>query len=265
MPVQHITELFALDGREFITEAYRNLLKREPDEHGMAYYLGRLAQGYGKAAVIAQLAQSPECRPLDQIKGLKKLVADERRAQHWFWGLFGYRNRVEKILNSSLLPVARIEQHLQLLHESILLQGQQIGALARQADSNRQILIDDAPRLPSETVRQCFVDILGHEPENEDVIKHHASLPSRAVLQENLIHSEEFKNKVSALPELARSIFMRQIMQMDSPVQQAGDIKIASRLTELLRDIPWEINVDDVPDRVKNIYFQIKQAETRIN
>jgi hypothetical protein len=85
--------------------------------------------------------------------------------------------------------------------------------LARQADSNRQILIDDAPRLPSETVRQCFVDILGREPENEEVIKSHARSPSREALQENLIHSEEFQHKLLALPEYARLIFKRQIQQ----------------------------------------------------
>lgn len=213
MPIQHITELFALDGHVFIAEVYRNLLKREPDEHGMAYYLGRLAQGHGKAAVIAQLAQSPECRPLDEIKGLKKLVADERRAQHWFWGRFGHRNRVERILQSGLLPVARIEHQLQALHEAILLQGQQIGDLATQVASHREIQLDEAPRLPAETVRQCYVDILGREPESEDVIKHHARSPSREALQEQLINSEEFQHKLLALPEYARLIFKRQIHQ----------------------------------------------------
>ena len=36
MRIQHIIELFALEGRDFITEAYRNLLDREPDLQGMA-------------------------------------------------------------------------------------------------------------------------------------------------------------------------------------------------------------------------------------
>jgi hypothetical protein len=76
MPIQHITELFALDGRAFVREAYRTLLSREPDEHGLAYYLGRLSMGYGKAGVIAQLAQCPDCRPHVEINGLKILLAD---------------------------------------------------------------------------------------------------------------------------------------------------------------------------------------------
>jgi hypothetical protein len=213
MPIQHIAELFVFDGRDFVTEAYRNLLQREPDEHGMAYYLGRLAQGHGKATVIVQLAQSSECRPIDEIKGLNKLIAEERRAQHWFWGLFGYRIRLEKTLNSSLLPVTRLEQQFQLLREALVLQGQQIGELARQTASNRQIQIDDAPKLPSETVRQCFVDFLGREPESEETINHHARLATRDALQENLIQSEEFQHKLLALPEQARLIIKRQIQQ----------------------------------------------------
>lgn len=213
MSIQHITELFVFDGRDFVTEAFRNLLQREPDEHGMAYYLGRLAQGHGKAAVIVQLAKSSECRPLDEINGLNKLIAEEGSSQHWFWGLFAYRNRVEKILNSSLLPITRLEQQFQLLHEALVLQGQQIGELARQTASNRQIQIDDAPKLPSETVRQCFVDILGREPESQETISHHARLATRDALQENLIQSEEFQHKLLALPEQARLIFKRQIQQ----------------------------------------------------
>ncbi len=110
MPIQHITELFALNGRDFITEAYRNLLKREPDEHGMAYYMGRLAQGYGKAAVIAQLAQSTECRSWNGIKGLKRHIADERRAQHWFFGFFLRQTRIEKELLGAIRNHTLVEQ-----------------------------------------------------------------------------------------------------------------------------------------------------------
>jgi len=88
MPIQHIVELFALDGQDFITEAYRNLFGREPDPHGMAYYLGRLAMGYGKASVITDLAQSAESRPHREIIGLHKLIITERRANHWLWGRF---------------------------------------------------------------------------------------------------------------------------------------------------------------------------------
>ncbi|MBN2679349.1 DUF4214 domain-containing protein [Acidithiobacillus montserratensis] len=83
--ITHITELFALDDSEFVTEAYRNLLQHDPDTQGMAYYLGRLAQGFSKESVIFQLAKSPECRPHKEITGLETLVRGQQRDQHWLW------------------------------------------------------------------------------------------------------------------------------------------------------------------------------------
>lgn len=226
MPIQNITELFILDGQNFVIEAYRNLLKREPDEHGLAYYLGRLAQGYDKASVIAQLAKSTECRPLDGIKGLKKLIADEQRTGHWFWGLFGYRQRLEKKWQIGLNGLALHNQQRALLLAALGKQENTLSQIAHQIEAstlqraNWQVSTthqeqsrDDAPKLPSEKVRQCFVDILGREPESEATINLHASLPSREALRENLIQSEEFQHKLLALPEHARLIFKRQIQQ----------------------------------------------------
>lgn len=129
MAIQHITELFALDGREFVTEAYRNLLSREPDVQGMAYYLGRLAQGRGKDAVIAQLAKSPECKSLEQINGLKQLIEDRRRAQHWFWGRFTIRSRFESTLRSSLFSFERIVEYERILSEQVVQVQRELSAI----------------------------------------------------------------------------------------------------------------------------------------
>lgn len=231
MPIQHITELFVLDGRDFVTEAYRNLLGREPDAHGVAYYLGRMAQGYGKGAVIAQVARSPECRPVDEIKGLAQLVADERRARHWFWGLFGRRRHLEQTLQSSLNALAQ-HNHQQLAwlqdamntHTQGQTQGmsaiaEQIEALSRQAAQWQAVAMASNPtqaphealKLSAETVRQAFMDILGREPESDEAIKHHQRMENAAALRENLMTFEEFKSKLAALPEYARSIYMHQI------------------------------------------------------
>jgi len=109
MHIQHITELFALNGGAFITEAYRNLLKREPDEHGMVYYLGRLAQGHSKETVIAQLARSNECRPHHEIVGLKQLIREDRFTKSWL-RIFIRRPKIEKILESINFNVTQITE-----------------------------------------------------------------------------------------------------------------------------------------------------------
>jgi hypothetical protein len=142
MRAQHITELFALDGHEFVTEAYRHLLQREPDAHGMAYYLGRLAQGHGKSSVITQLARAPEYRPRDEIKGLKQLISGEHRARHWFFGLFGSRSRIEKTLQSSLTVLSQIDHHLILLHSAALKTEKQINELTQQVTHSQAVMLE---------------------------------------------------------------------------------------------------------------------------
>ena len=222
MPIQNITELFSLDGRVFITEAYRNLLQREPDLNGMAYYLGRLSMGYGKVRVIVQLAKSAECRPHEQIHGLKRLIQEHNNANHWLWGWFGRQTRMHMALQSSVTALARIEQRMAGIHHAIDAQSQQMENLARQHAESlcgieslvQQTVGDRAaeneqPRLPTETVRQVFREILGREPENDDVIHHHAKLGTSEVLREKLLTSEEFLARLEALPEYARTILMR--------------------------------------------------------
>ena len=50
------TELVRLEGAAFVTELYRRLLLKEPDEGGMAHYLHQLQLGVSKTAVIRTIA-----------------------------------------------------------------------------------------------------------------------------------------------------------------------------------------------------------------
>ena len=239
--IQHIAELFALDGETFVVEAYRNLLAREPDEHGMRYYLGRLAMGKRKSAVIAQIAKSPECQSVAKIGGLAQLMAEERRVAHWFWQIFGRRQRLEEGLHSGINELARIQQHNLMRLEDTTTQctHQIIAAVQRMSDANferhaeiialirafprpvedSQPLVITAlspqttepPHLSRETVLSLFRAILGREPENEEVIHRHSLLPSAAVLREALIQSDEFQARLAALTEHARGIFKQQL------------------------------------------------------
>lgn len=224
MPIQHITELFSIDGRLFVTEAYRNLLQREPDPQGMAYYLGCLSMGYGKARIIMQLALSAEARPHDEIKGLKKLLADERRAKHWVWGFFMRHQRRERLMRQNINELARISAHIAQLHEAAGSLPQLVNSLSVQFDGfSRQIeewvsystsantqtsSVCQRP-LSEEDVRQAFREILGREPESEAVLEHYAQQSTIESLRQALMDSEEFKVYITALPEHARIVFTR--------------------------------------------------------
>ncbi len=206
MPIQHITELFALDEREFIIEAYRTLLQREPDEHGMAYYLGRLAQGYSKASVIVQLAQSQECQPHAQIEGLKILIAEERFASHWFFRFFNRQNRLEKIFRSNTSTLERIYRFLE----------------NRQAPEQRQeqfnrLLNNKSFRteIDNDIVSDLYICLLGREPESESVISYYKGMDNWMEIIKTIISSEEFLVKISEINRVYNLNTAREEMKSD--------------------------------------------------
>lgn len=233
MTIQSIYELFVFDDEEFVTAAYRNLLGREPDAHGLAYYAGRLSVGFGKESIIAQIAKSPECINHHDIKDLNLLINGERRARHRFFRLFTCYDRAQKFTQSKLNIFARIRQQINSLQDGIFTQSQQTNEFTQQMIAmnqanqllNQRIVEltqklvthctqcqpDATPLISDEAVRQCFVEILGIEPDSEETIRHFARLPSRGALKEKLINSEEFRQKYSALPEYAGQIFQLQI------------------------------------------------------
>jgi hypothetical protein len=116
--IQHIAELFIFDERDFITAAYRTLLGREPDPAGMNYYLGRLRMGYGKAAIIVQLANSAEAYPHTKINGLVNLIREEQRANHWFWGIFTRQQRSERLMHQHIEELKRLNNRMVQISEN---------------------------------------------------------------------------------------------------------------------------------------------------
>ena len=59
----HVNDLLRFHGEDFVRQAYRALLRREPDDPGMAHHLEQLASGrFNKMDVLASLHASPEGR-----------------------------------------------------------------------------------------------------------------------------------------------------------------------------------------------------------
>jgi O-antigen chain-terminating methyltransferase len=59
----HVNDLLRFHGEDFVRHAYRALLRREPDDPGMAHHLEQLASGrFNKLDVLASLHSSPEGR-----------------------------------------------------------------------------------------------------------------------------------------------------------------------------------------------------------
>lgn len=209
MKIKNVVELFAFDGREFVEAVYMNLLNRMPDENGLLYYLGRLNQGYGKASVIAQIANSPEYKPHSEIVGLNRLLRNQKRANHWFWKFF-VRHKPEKYCEmnlsylSMLVGIAKQMQTIkQDYRHQIELMESIVNILNTQLELTRdnfKIISNESHRDNNElidagVVRQAYLAVLGREPESEEAVMYHSKCGSIEALIDTLLQSEEFKTK----------------------------------------------------------------------
>ena len=116
----HVTRLFAFDGAAFIQTTYLLLLDRIPDHEGFEYYIGRLALGFSKSSVVAQIYQSKECKTKEnEIPGLSKLLKDEKLKNKWWYhwlykpiSLEHYRNaKIHKLSNFVDYSVSEINNN----------------------------------------------------------------------------------------------------------------------------------------------------------
>jgi O-antigen chain-terminating methyltransferase len=73
----HVNDLLGFHDEQFIRNAYRAILKREPDDHGLPQYLGNLRSGrYSKIDILTSLRFSPEGERANvPIEGLSKASA----------------------------------------------------------------------------------------------------------------------------------------------------------------------------------------------
>jgi glycosyltransferase involved in cell wall biosynthesis len=72
---QNVQQILAFDDQSFVYCAYRTLLKRDPDDVGMTYYLGRLRGGENKMQVLKELHASAEGRRVGAgVAGLEAAI-----------------------------------------------------------------------------------------------------------------------------------------------------------------------------------------------
>ena len=130
----HINELLRYEGREFVRNAYRAILKREPDEAGSLHQLRMLLDGrFDKVDVLASLHYSAEGREKNVIiKGLA-LPAMARRLYRV--PVIGYL--FEWTIALACLPVTVRRQKQFAAYSSI--QQQQLAASQRQISERLQL------------------------------------------------------------------------------------------------------------------------------
>jgi len=114
--IQHVDQLLELQGPLFLSGVYQALLGRELDEEGRRHYLGRLHAGYGKRRVIVEISKSTEAKAYKaELQGLNGLVAAEKNASHWLWGVFFRSSRIQRKFNQLEYQLGCVEYQLSAL------------------------------------------------------------------------------------------------------------------------------------------------------
>jgi heme oxygenase len=67
-------------------------------------------------------------------------------------------------------------------------------------------------QLPDDLVRQCFLEVLGREPESQQLVDYHAMFENTAMLKKFLMNSDEFRTKLAVLPEPARIVYQQYLL-----------------------------------------------------
>jgi hypothetical protein len=90
---ESMDRLLGLDDEEFVSAAYRTILRRAPDPVGLANYLEQVRSGVSKSQIVEELARSPEASRLavDSSRFIQL-----RRPPHSFWNKW-----IRRLLHSS--------------------------------------------------------------------------------------------------------------------------------------------------------------------
>jgi glycosyltransferase involved in cell wall biosynthesis len=114
-----LTNVLARNGQDFLRAAYRALLRREPDESGLKFYLDELLAGHSKIDVLGRIYNSAERRKLGtDIPGLPSRLRRQRVARMPMIGEIARRRQSEGYAASDFL-LRRLEQRIEILNDGL--------------------------------------------------------------------------------------------------------------------------------------------------
>lgn len=153
MDIEHVNQLLSFRGGDFVTQAYRVVLGREPDPQGLAHFQRRAETRHDKAAIVCELALSREGRarppPLDGLAELVQLhTPREGRVKRWLQRLalgIAATHRVEVAIDhlgaQTEERLRSTEARLASLDARVARQSAQLAAQADQTQRTREELL----------------------------------------------------------------------------------------------------------------------------
>jgi hypothetical protein len=164
----HVRDFLPLHDRAFVTDAYRAILRREPDVVGLEGYLAQLRSGMSKAEILACLQYSAEGRLAGtRVAGLRFPYAMHKLGQ---WPVIGPwmgrlaaiwymqdTERERRAFENTLIAYVMQEQSASV--ESLRKIGQALGELSEDQMVTRQTAAAKADRDALESI-QVVLDVL---------------------------------------------------------------------------------------------------------
>jgi hypothetical protein len=67
-------------------------------------------------------------------------------------------------------------------------------------------------QLPGNLIRQSYLEVLGLEPESQQLVDLHTMYENTAMLKKALMNADEFRTKLAGLPEPARIVYQQYLL-----------------------------------------------------
>lgn len=129
-----LEDLLRFDGETFIGNAYRAILRREPDENGMRLYLEKMKAGMHKARILEALAGSQEGKTTGiRVQGLR-------------FHLLGLALMERRVLGSPLRFVVRLFGSLQRLSGEAFVLRREVAQVAEAQRANYERLVNGSTK-----------------------------------------------------------------------------------------------------------------------
>lgn len=238
-----LTDLLGFQDEAFVRNAYRVILKRDPDDAGLAEYVRQLRSGrYGKIDIVTSLRFSPEGRNADvQIAGL------------------GNRSLFRKFYR---VPVAG---YLLRLAVAIVRLPVLITNL-RQMESHNAAQLERVANHVNEAVAQLSTEIREQAETNQTYLetmpRQLNDLQSVVRMQFHSIISEQ--GKVTRIHDALNKGYVALQAQLNQRENQQTEVqqRQAAELEGLRTQL--EQQIEELTDRLQKLRMDIAQQETRI-
>ena len=251
----HVNDLLGFHDEPFVRNAYRAILKREPDDTGLAHFLKNVRNGrYSKIDVLSGLRFSPEGQNANvQIEGLNKLSVLRKI----------YRVPVAGYLLRLAVGIVRLPvliSNFRRLESHTMAQFDRVAGHINESVAHVNDSVADVNKSVMQLSDQLRVQAEAHRTQVETLQKQ-LNEPIRLQLNSLLRGHEKLAQNQFAL-KLSQSKLEGHVSRVDETtdhIRQRQAAELQALETQLQKQI------DDLIERLQRFKMDVAQQETRLS